>query len=234
MDEDSTTVIAQRIDQCQVSNVVIYRDRAEVNRLSTISSGEAGMVELRLTGLVETADPESIRVRAEIGCCEIVEVSSTVHHSAVDTEDLGPEAEARAALEEKRDQLCACESDLQRIQQRDNLVQGYMAKMLTFASSTPAAAAAAVNLPSVNTDQVKELLTFHTTAGAQTDADLRSAQKQVTQCEREMRAAEKAYRDVSSGSKSGTKSSRDISIILNIAEKDDITLRVTYNVSKAR
>jgi hypothetical protein len=162
--EGEPMVIEQSITGSPVSNVTVYRDRAEVNRVIQIPSDtKPGVCELRLTGLVESADPDSIRVRTESGRCEIVEVSSAVRHRAVEAEDSGPEAEALAALEQKRDALSERKSNVDRIKQRDTLVQGYMNKMLTAAPTAPgpvraAPTAAADALPNVGTAQVAELL----------------------------------------------------------------------------
>ena len=80
--------------------------------------------EIKLNGLVETVDPESVRVRTESGRCDILEVASAVEHRAVEVEsDTGPQAEARALLEQKRDALSTKKSELQRIKQRDDLLQ---------------------------------------------------------------------------------------------------------------
>ena len=82
---------------------------------------------------------------------------------------------------------------------------------------------------------------FHTTNGSKTDADLRAANKQVAQCEREVRAAEKAYRELC-GTFRETKASRDVSIIFSKPEgteeqrkgvkgeddRGDLTLRVRW------
>jgi hypothetical protein len=156
-------VIEQAVTTAPVSSVTVYRDRAEVNRLTKITADKkAGTYELRLTGLVESADPESIRVRTESGRCEIVEVSSAVRYRAVEAEDSGPEAEALAALEAKRDTLSERKSEVDRIKQRDKLVQGYMAKMLTAATglSTPGNTEPANGggISNVGTEQVAQLL----------------------------------------------------------------------------
>ena len=80
--------------------------------------------EIKLNGLVETVDPESVRVRTESGRCDILEVASAVEHRAVEVEsDTGPQAEARALLEQKRDALSTKKSALNRIKQRDDLLQ---------------------------------------------------------------------------------------------------------------
>ena len=69
---------------------------------------------------MENVDPDSIRVRTEKGRCEILEVSSAVKHSAVAAEaEEGPQAEARKAMEEKRDAVAEKKAELERIKQRD-------------------------------------------------------------------------------------------------------------------
>ena len=115
-------------------------------------------------------DPDSIRVRTEKGRCEILEVSSAVKHSAVAAEaEEGPQAEARKAMEEKRDAVAEKKAELERIKQRDGLVQGYMNKMLTPCNSNPRSVAATSSagappaalppvLPSVSVEEVAALL----------------------------------------------------------------------------
>ena len=65
---------------------------------------------------MENVDPDSIRVRTEKGRCEILEVSSAVKHSAVAAEaEEGPQAEARKAMEEKRDAVAEKKAELERM-----------------------------------------------------------------------------------------------------------------------
>ena len=81
------------------------------------------------------------------------------------------ETQARKAMEEKRDAVAEKKAELERIKQRDGLVQGYMNKMLTPCNSNPRSVAATSSagappaalppvLPSVSVEEVAALLAF--------------------------------------------------------------------------
>ena len=51
------------VQQCPVKHVTVYCDRAEVERHFTFEHPEPGLHSLVITGLTESTDPDSIRVR---------------------------------------------------------------------------------------------------------------------------------------------------------------------------
>ena len=72
------TVIELASNECTtVRAVTLYRDRAEVKRTVLFHPSKTGELELKITGITISADPESFRVKGSSGStyqCKVLEV----------------------------------------------------------------------------------------------------------------------------------------------------------------
>jgi uncharacterized protein (TIGR02231 family) len=229
---DEMTLLVANIKESPVVNATVFTDRAEVSRLvKTTPSKGAGSYTLQLKGLVEAADPDSIRVKAESSKCEILEVSFGVHHESAVQEESGPVAEAKAHLKKQKAQLEEKRLELDRILQRDKLVQGFVNRELTSKKDETKEEPSAASLVS----SVRELLTFHEEHSNSTDKKLVLIRNELEICEEEERKAKDALQKIKRDTEESTVlTSRDVSIIFNAPSDNEVVLRLTYNVSKAK
>jgi hypothetical protein len=99
--EEPTELIEQIKDHPVVTSTV-FADRAEVSRIVKAKPTKgAGSYVLQVKGLVEAADPDSIRVKAESDKCDILEVTFGIHHEVVKKEESQAVLEAKAVVESK-------------------------------------------------------------------------------------------------------------------------------------
>lgn len=228
--EATTQTIGVSISDSTIDSITCYRDRAEVDRILTISHSDfsAGTYELIIDGLTSKTDEDSIRVSSLSSSFSILEVSSSLHHKSVDDDDdTSPIGKARGLRDSKREEHDEEKSNLSRIQERDKLLTGFLTTNLVTKESTR------------SPDEVLELLKFHQTAGKSNDKELRDSKKAVAKAEKALRAAEKQYNEIAFGvgdsGRDSTMSSRTVSILFSAQEgaPEELQLKMTYIVRGA-
>jgi hypothetical protein len=253
------------IAECPTTAVTVFVNRAEVTRsviFSPPAASQGADAEappshyiVVVQGMTSAADTDSIRVKLaaenEADVKKVVnlirEVSYAVHHRK--REDTADQPRARAAREAKA--VAAAEqkqarAQLKRVQERDDLVQGYMRSMLVTPTATPVAGAtvgAAVTAgpaAGAGLDVVEKLLTFHQTHSAGVDTEAAALQLQLTAAVAKEQAADAELREVAAAA-SGNVASRDVTIVLDgptaaavaAASGGTVSLALTYVVTNA-
>ena len=174
------------IKDCPVASATVYVDRAEVTRTVPFDVEGAGQYSVIISGLTESADTDSIRVKIMgDSACTIQEVSFDIVHIPIDV------TEPRAALADAQSRRKALQCEIERLSQRDSMVQQYMQAMLN--ATKPAEKGAALAGPAAGTDlaTVTKLLDFHQGQGAANDKQMAELAEKVELVEAEVCAAEK-------------------------------------------
>lgn len=100
---EEPTELIESIKDHPVVTSTVFADRAEVSRIVKAKPSKGtGSYVLQVKGLVEAADPDSIRVKAESKGCAILEVTFGIHHEAMKKEDSQAVLDAKALVEEKQ------------------------------------------------------------------------------------------------------------------------------------
>jgi hypothetical protein len=191
------------LKDCPVKRVTVYCDRAEVTREFSFTPNQQGSVLISVSGLTEYADKDSIRVKLvrlspssapaeqndtknSSDKCPVVieEVSFDINYRTKDATAMGAkEAKANAILEECKNRKAALEAEKARVQQQDQLVNGYLRSMLmpTCSGNSPTAGVA----PPIGADldAVGRLLEFHSKQSTSLDHKLADIERALGEVE---------------------------------------------------
>lgn len=213
--------VALGVDACPVQAVMVYRDRAEVTRAVEIppqpatTTAAAPRVSVVVSGLSESADTDSVRVRGAAGSapCTILAVSLDTNYTPLHgAADAGRVAMADAAVAAAERKHAAVEAELARVAARGELVKGFLRTQLT----TPPAQAAAGGRLTV--DDVARMLDFHDNEAATADDATLSLKDRLARARSKLEAARSERRKINKLMFT-RKASRDVSIELAVAPR---------------
>lgn len=174
MEEKRTSFRAQ---ECPITSVTVYPDRAEVSRSLSLSSSlcveEDELSTLLLTDITQEANPESFRVKGYPGC-EILEVS----HELVRT-SFTSEGADKSAVNSLKTQIDQQKRQLQSVSQRIELVLKERKLIQMYAED---ALSKGKEHPSLSLTDAKDVISYHTEEMVRLDEKeslLRSESKEI-------------------------------------------------------
>eukprot|EP01040_Poterioochromonas_malhamensis_P007121 gene7121-7692_t len=108
------TSVEKHIDDCPITNVVVYRDRAEVTRQVFLSALEIGELQVSIFSLTQQANTDSIRVKTMESNCDILEVSHEFVYNQRSSASTTVN-EVKAKVEELEEKLAKIDNSLTRL-----------------------------------------------------------------------------------------------------------------------
>jgi len=118
------TSVEKHIDDCPITNVVVYRDRAEVTRQVFLSALEIGELQVSIFSLTQQANTDSIRVKTMESNCDILEVShELVYNQRSSTSTTVNEVKAK--VEELEEKLAKIDNSLTRLGSQRGFLTSY-------------------------------------------------------------------------------------------------------------
>mmetsp|Transcript_62201 Transcript_62201/g.86482 ORF Transcript_62201/g.86482 Transcript_62201/m.86482 type:complete len:628 (-) Transcript_62201:1876-3759(-) len=232
---DEPVSITVPVADTTVTDVTVYVDRAEVTRVVEIKPERVGPHAIVIKGLTDSADTNSIRVQGGGGvAATILEVSFATTYRAEDTTERADkvsklEATAKAA----RLEVNKIRAAVQRIEQQDKFLAGFVDTALGVGKTGDTKEAAQTQLVNDLT-KVQDVFDFFEKKSASIDECKRGLQQQREQAEVVARAAE--HELAKHKSQSSDKPSNDVTVQLATeteANGKTLILRVSYMVRGA-
>lgn len=213
------------ISSCTVKSVTVYRDRAEVHRTFQFIPTITGEIEVKISSLTLSADPESIRVK---GCdsCSIMEVSHDVIKSRKDGQSLHAvkQLSEKSVVLEKRIRIAS--QFKQRLQKQRDLTQSYAERALCGRKNKD-------DSDNITLKDAKDVLLFHQLELETLDEKETANDEELNNLTIEMKLIKEEMNKLYNAGQDGVSSTREISIILNVSDMIPTTIGFSYVVSNA-
>ena len=238
MDNSDTHVeIRLPVADCPATHVTVFRDRAEVTRLVTISPQAEGNHMVVIQGITDRSNTDSFRLKGlpveeDGGSSVIQEVTFDVHVEKHDTDLQGGNHAAMKKLREAEAKVTAVKAKIARVQEQNDYITKYMSAMLT-GTKTFGPNNQIVQTVGVDLDKVENLLAFHATQSAGIDAKIATLTEELRLAKEEKTVAETALKSLNRLTRSNVRTSRNISVLLFVEKPGTLKLALTYLVTSA-
>lgn len=182
------------VAECDIEQVVVYADRAEVTRrvdLDPATTGAADLCRVLITSVSSRMDADSVRVKGT-GPATILEVGTDVSFDADDVDTAGTARERTkldSELKAKRKARAAVEAALARSRVERELLVKYAETSASQPPAGPSTTSAAATAP-IDPSSMQKVLEFYAARAASIDETSAQLSEQKADLDGEIRALE--------------------------------------------
>eukprot|EP01040_Poterioochromonas_malhamensis_P005665 gene5665-6089_t len=221
------TPVEKDIDECPITNVVVYRDRAEVTRQVFLSALEVGELQVSILSLTQQANTDSIRVKTLESNCDILEVShEAVYNQHLSSSTSTTVSEVKVKVEELEEKLAKIDNALTRLSSQRGFLTAYTNN---FVSNAGAQVATRVGIK-----EAADVLVYYQNEVEKIDDERVKTEKEKKTVAAELEIQRRKLQELTNDRLvRGSEMRITLFISLETKAVEDIRLQFTYVVSNA-